>query len=759
MRAKNGYALKKQGAKVISIYDLAECLRENHNTKKMPGSVLPYEELVNSSWVMISPFWPLENLVAVNPLFGLIHLKYKDALGLASSYFIHADLPPSMAEVNRHTIKWCQAYFDKGQATIGMPNRDLGLFKCWKQLARWDRSLGKQHDWLQSLSTDSNEVIIECLDKLRVPKESRLTFLALMLTTLPGWASYIKQQSGWNHNAADDNCSAYPADYLAMRLAITLLVWPEAMELLNWHRTKKNNERIQISESSEVRYRDELVNKITSPREIVAMKEEKQAQLVFCIDVRSEPFRNAIESTGHYETYGFAGFFGVPVTINDKINDECYDACPVLLKPAHQVELSPLESGRDFNKAIRYRNFRRALIRVYQSAKYAFVSPFVLAEMMGPFSGLWMTLRTLFPQIATKFSEKIKTMNMDKVDICAQLENISIEEQTQYAFSALRLMGLSHNFAPLVVLCGHGSSTQNNPFATALDCGACGGRHGGNSARVLTAILNNQSVRSSLSSKGIKIPQETLFVAAEHNTTTDEVELYLSEDNINSRKDSIARVKEDLERARQVNTSKRCKNLGGAVEKSSVMAAFRASDWAQVRPEWGLARNAGFIVAPRDLTKKIDLQGRAFLHSYDWQQDPDGESLKTILCAPMVVASWINQQYLFSTVNNVAFGAGSKITSNITGKMGIMQGNSSDLMTGLPLQSVYKEDGTAYHEPLRLLTLVYAPRQLLSKIIEREDILKKLFGNGWVNLVCIDPNESQAFVFNIKQSWEVVSNV
>ncbi|NBO19680.1 MAG: DUF2309 family protein, partial [Proteobacteria bacterium] len=175
-------------------------------------------------------------------------------------------------------------------------------------------------------------------------------------------------------------------------------------------------------------------------------------------------------------------------------------------------------------------------------------------------------------------------------------------------------------------------------------------------------------------------------------------------------------------------------------------------DWAQVRPEWGLARNAAFIAAPRSLTAGLDLDGRCFLHSYDWRTDPEGAHLTTILTAPMVVAQWINGQYLFSTLDNVAYGAGSKVTMNITGKVGIMQGNGSDLMHGLALQSVFASDHAPYHEPQRLLMVVHAPRELLGRIVAQQEVLRKLFGNGWVQLACIDP-ESKPWLMARDFSW------
>jgi len=120
----------------------------------------------------------------------------------------------------------------------------------------------------------------------------------------------------------------------------------------------------------------------------------------------------------------------------------------------------------------------------------------------------------------------------------------------------------------------------------------------------------------------------------------------------------------------------------------------------------------------------------------------------------MVVAQWINSQYLFSTLDNVAYGAGSKVTQNVTGKIGVMQGNASDLMHGLPLQSVHSADDAAFHEPLRLLTVVHAPRSTLNSIIGRQQVLQKLFGNGWVMLACLDPVDGRTYVLNRDLTWQ-----
>jgi len=730
-------------------------------TNVMPlkaSELWPIDDAIKDSWQRIAPFWPLKNLIAVNPLQGLEDLPIEDALVEGAAYFQQASLPKPLETVNRETIKWVKAFCDEGQATIPMPLRNRGLYTAWRQLARFDTRLhgndAKKQAWLAALPEAPEAMLAEGLLKLNIPRAEQTHFFTLLLTTLPGWAAHIKYRTEW---AGGESAHPHPvtqADYLAMRLAITYLLWPQAADLLDWHRkayatAKQQRNPIEAITQTENAYRLPLLNQLAA--QTMRQPHTPAAQLVFCIDVRSEPFRRALEAKGDYETLGFAGFFGIPVRIEDSVTAESYASCPVFLKPKHTIKESPAGSQEAYQKD--YAGYARltAFKRFYQSMKYTFTTPFALVETLGLASGVWMGLRSFAPTLAMQIKTAITQTIRPQVEVTPALENITLMEQCAYAEGALRMMGLTRNFAPLVILCGHGSTTQNNAYATALDCGACGGRHGASNARLLAAMLNSAKVRDQLIDKGLVLPESTRFIAAEHNTTTDEVTLYTHEMTA-----QLSQLKDDLEAARKANSQWRAQEMGfqGNEAASAAHTALRSVDWAQVRPEWGLARNAAFIVAPRALTREISLEGRAFLHSYDWQQDPEGAALTVILTAPMVVAQWINTQYLFSTLDNVAYGGGSKITKNITGKIGIMQGNASDLMHGLPLQSVYYTDTEAYHQAMRLLTVVYAPRALIDGILRQQEVLKKLFGNGWVTLACLEPSEKQPYFLQRDFTWQ-----
>ncbi len=729
-----------------------------------PIETISMKELVASASDIIAPVWPLKTFIAVNPLQGLESLPFEQAVQESERLrsLVGGDCVGREC-VSRELIKWCSAYFDEGQATISMPGRDMGFYGVFADLARYDARLNRSRAanvLLSSMPDSPDEAIASSLDQLGIPAQQREEFIRQSLAALSGWAGYVKWKEQWQDPAEYARRPASLVEFVAVRLILTRLLWPDAH--VEWEADTPIPSFLTELPVKEAQFRDTLLPQLLSQAKGLtsATPARPEAQLVFCIDVRSEPFRRAIETQGHYETLGFAGFFGLPVQVQGYDDDQPHDSCPVLLKPKHTVcdhTTSPPDAP-----CVRRHDRGRSLLRMptafYQWLKYSFSTPFALVEMLGPWLGLRMLARTFAPTAVSRLAKSASTVVMPSVPVEPSLDAITPLQQADYGESALRLMGLTENLAPVVILCGHGSSTTNNAYASALDCGACGGNHGGGNARILAAILNRQDVRATLADRGLEIPADTLFIAAEHDTTTDAVELYLPTDLCEHKQKQLDQIRIDLAGARAANVRARAATFGLSIASEDLAiqeTERRSHDWAEVRPEWGLARNAAFIVGPRELTRHCDMQGRCFLHSYDWTSDPAGKHLTTILTAPMVVAQWINSQYLFSTLNNAAYGAGSKVTQNVTGKVGVMQGNASDLMHGLPLQSVFAADGQPYHEPLRLLAVVHAPRSTVDAVIQSQDVLKKLFGNGWVTIACIDPTDHQVSVLKRDLKWQI----
>jgi uncharacterized protein YbcC (UPF0753/DUF2309 family) len=325
------------------------------------------------------------------------------------------------------------------------------------------------------------------------------------------------------------------------------------------------------------------------------------------------------------------------------------------------------------------------------------------------------------------------------------------------AEAVLRAMSLTKSFARLVMLTGHGSSTVNNPHGSGLDCGACGGHTGEANARVAAAILNDPEVRLGLKPRGIVIPEDTWFLAALHDTTTDKVKVFNETKIPTTHQRDFKVLQEQLQKASLLAVTERACALGLKVQAGVEQEVYRRSkDWSQVRPEWGLAGNAIFFVGPREMTRGISFGGRAFLHDYNWRCDTDFKVLELIMTAPMIVASWINLQYYGSTVNNRAFGAGNKVLHNVTAAIGVLEGNAGDLKPGLPWQSVH--DGRRFaHEPLRLNVFIAAPREAINAAITKNQTVRDLVDNKWLHLFAVEEDGSTTHRYRRTLSWEALA--
>ena len=696
---------------------------------------------------------------------------------------------PSFAtSVDREVAKWCSAYV----AGVLPVDPAGGFYTAWQDVIGLDpaaRSIfGKAgRGRLADFGADPETAILSSLALAGVPDEERVSELERQFARMPGWAGHAKWWSNWA-GAREPGPALHLVDYLAVRLCYEALMpqasgEPGAIDrgspggsprrgVLRWARRDEQRSPAQPSRHgsagsqrrpadlpSEVRqvlselpptegaklllsafeghYRDWLLAALDGPA--APPVDCPRAQAIFCIDARSEGLRRHLEALGPYETLGFAGFFALPLRFQPLGSSEAIELCPVLLRPSVELAEGPGgDLGPSPTRELQARQALAAARNAFDSARKGFLAPFILAEAAGFLAGPVAVAKTLAPRRWQALRNRVGRMLAPRadttIDVGPEAGPMSDEDQASFAATALTMMGLTQGFAPIVLVCGHGSASENNPFESSFDCGACGGNRGGSSARAVAAIMNRAPTRRLLCERGIVVPDGTVFVAGEHDTATDKVRVLDVHLVPASHRMRVMELQADLDRAGADLAEERAVLLPGARRRRGLsLPSERSADWAQVQPEWGLARNAAFIVAPRGVTAEVNLERRCFLHSYDPGVDPYGTALETILTAPMIVAHWINAQYYFSTVDPEALSAGDKTAHNIVAGVGVLQGAGGDLRGGLPIQSVF-DAGRAFHEPMRLLVVVQAPRELLERVIGRNRVLQQLFNGQWVHL-------------------------
>ncbi len=584
-----------------------------------------------------------------------------------------------------------------------------------------------------------------------------------------------------------------------------------------------------------------------------------RAQVLFCIDVRSEGVRRHLESLGPYETGGLAGFFGLPFRFRRFGTDATESLSPAIVTPRHLLwELHRPYTLKSARRYLRSRRGLRWVNHLVHEMKNNVITPYVFVEAIGWLSGLPLFGKTFFPGLHGRMTEFFRNLlfpnvstviPIDKIpekeareivigeerntirrilarrwgdkirelpqgmleefrflvlsgfpktpaehslstlgrylslsareewDLIRELRDVhritlkhseqrmvdlakvgmNPSEQAAFAETALTLASRTEHFARLVVFMGHKSTSDNNPFESALDCGACGGQDGSPNARAVASLLNRPAVRSVLARRGIKISADTAFLAGVHDTTTDTFEFFDREDWPISHAPEIQEFLKDMHLAGRLSARERIATFpdGIPISLDRVPSAIyaRSRDWAEVRPEWGLSGNAAFLIGPREDSRHADLECRAFLQDYNYRKDPSGKTLETILTGPLVVGQWINLEHYFSTVDNAVYGSGSKVSHNVTGRFGIVFGNGGDLRIGLPFQTVFGI-GKNRHEPMRMTTIVTIPVDRMNLLLSQNRNLRDPFDRRWIHLVVKDPERSAFLSYVPGGEWK-----
>ncbi len=670
--------------------------------------------------------------------------------------------------ITHQVSQTCAAYFDEHQADW-QPERAQGLYAFWRDTLQHDHGIGllmglphmgRAIDALPATAQDAERWVIK---HLGLPPTVWVDYLESVLLTVNGWASWCAYL-GWQAGL-EGRKDSHLRELLAIRLAWGALLleckddvatrqafvalqqaWSQAPLVL-----KDAEQALLIDEAwqlaLEVGYQRDLTLRLASASVLGLAPEQIEVQAAFCIDVRSEPLRRAVEAVWPgVQTLGFAGFFGLPVAYTPLATQARRPQLPGLLAPAMEVTdciVSADSAQREADAALQSATTRSRQARFGMADQWLAASrwpgaafSFVEATGLGYLGklGNW-----LLPGKQDRARDDLEGLPTRYRTICRpQLVGLELEAKIALAARVLQAMGLAQHLAPLVVLVGHGSQSVNNAHAAALDCGACCGQTGEVNARSLAQLLNEPTVRQGLQAGGLVIPEFTVFVAALHNTTTDEIEgfdLDLLPQVARARwgrlQAAFAQACDQVRRERAPGLQLDPRALH---DDLLVQLRRRANDGAQTRPEWGLAGNAAFLIAPRHRSRGVMLGGRSFLHDYDASQDVDGSVLELLMTAPMLVTHWINWQYHASTCDPVRLGSGNKVLHNVVGgSLGVFEGNGGDLRIGLSRQSLHDGEGWV-HEPLRLTVVIDAAQAAIEAIIGKHAVVKQLLDNGWLHL-------------------------
>lgn len=583
-----------------------------------------------------------------------------------------------------------------------------------------DRYLGKKYSLdLYTIYNQSNDLVISRMEcSLLIYEMSKLT----------------RDQHEWINQLTPESAHDALSQLMTFNRHHRLPLWQEAYE---------NHF-----------YKDSLNAFVAHQKKLHPIPSNPKYQFAFCMDDREESIRRHVEEVSpESATYGVVGFFNVDMKFAGINQRRLIAQCPPVVTPrkiVREVCSSQFDSGDRLQHT--HDNWGRSLLSIYYNSR-TLMRGFLVSLTLGLASFVPLTMKVLMPETSSRLRrkalKKITPVPKTKLllDAHSHDEGYTKEEMADIVQSIFNICDFMNGLSSLIVMVAHGASSSNNPFKQAYGCGACGGNQGLPNGRAFAVMANDPKVREILLKRGMNIPDSTYVLGAFHDTTTDEITL-LDEDLVPSRyAQDLINIKKIFKEACERNALERCQrfNSNSAMTNQKYAQTHvkeRAEDLAQPRPEYGHNRVALAIVGRRELTKNFYLNRRAFLCSYNWEHDHDGDILAQIVLAAVPVTVNINMDYYFSHVDNEKFGSGSKLPLNVTSLIGVMTGARSDLRIGLARQMI------EIHEPMRILVIIEAPKERVMKIIDNHPRMRKMTYNMWMKLVIKDPQTQEMLIFN-----------
>lgn len=466
-------------------------------------------------------------------------------------------------------------------------------------------------------------------------------------------------------------------------------------------------------------------------------------QAMFCIDDREGSLRRYLEKEdAHCETFGTPGFFGVEFYFQPEDAKSYSKLCPAPVQPQYLIK--EISTGKKRKKDI-----------FYTKKTHSLLTGWFMSQTLGMMSSFRLFMSIFKPTLTEASASSLRHMGKDSKLTILNKDKQHRENGLQIGFtpeemavrieSLLKSIGLVKDFAPIVYVIGHGSSTSNNPHYAAYDCGACCGRPGSVNAKVAAAMANNEEVRKILAQKGIEIPDSTQFIGGLHDTTRDEI-VFFDEQKLTKYNHFLHydRYKAIFKKALDKNAKERSRrfesiDLRMSPEKIHEKVKLRSVSLFEPRPELNHATNALCVIGRRALTKGLFLDRRSFMNSYDYRHDPTGKFLLPIIKAAAPVCGGINLEYFFSRVDNQKLGAGTKLPHNVMGLFGVANGIDGDLRPGLPSQMI------ELHDPVRLMMIIEHFPDIVLNTIKIQPETYEWFKNEWIHLVVVNPVTNELF--------------